>query len=137
MSTVEEAQLASRSDEQDGLAESSRRELAELTHQAMERITERYRMILSLRFYENMPYSEVAQTIGCTEFNARALFCRAKHALTRELRKRGVARKAMLPALVAFGTATLHPAAAPAATVAVSSAAVAEGVMTVLFTAKT
>lgn len=137
MSAIDESHLPASGEQQDGFGESSRRELAELMHQAMGRLAERYRMVLSLRFYEDMPYAEVAQAIGCTEFNARALFCRAKLALARELHKRGVARKAILPALLAFGATTLHPATAPAATVAVSSTAVAEGLFTVLFTAKT
>jgi RNA polymerase sigma-70 factor (ECF subfamily) len=137
MSRVEESHISGCGGD-DGLTETSRRELAELTRQAMDCVGERYRMVLALRFYEDMPHTEVARVMGCTEFNARALFFRAKHALVRELKRLGIGRTALVAALVAFGKMTLHPASASAAaaTVSVSSAAVAEGVIAGLLTAK-
>ncbi len=136
MSAVDEAQLTTPRETADGLTEASRQELALLTQQAMSRVGERFRMVLALRFYEDLPHAAIAQVMGCTEFNARALFCRAKLVLARELKKLGVGRKGLLPALAAFGAMTLHPSAAPAATVTVSSTALAEGLLATLFTTK-
>jgi RNA polymerase sigma-70 factor (ECF subfamily) len=63
------------------LAELSRRELAGLTREAMSRLDEAYRVVLSLRIYEGLPHAEVAGVIGCTETNARAKFFWAKRSL--------------------------------------------------------
>lgn len=129
-------QVSDGSHEEDGLAKASRAELAALTQQAMNRVSERYRLVLALRFYEDLPHADIARVIGCSEFNARTLFFRAKHALTRELKRLGVKRTALLAALGAFGQMTLHPSSASAATVSVSASAAIEGVIAGLLTAK-
>lgn len=83
------------------------RELGELTRRAMAHLDMRYRMVLALRLYENMSYSEIACIVGCSEENARAWFLTARLALTRELKRVGVARGRIPAAIRAFGRITL------------------------------
>jgi RNA polymerase sigma-70 factor (ECF subfamily) len=136
MSSLDDAhvQLESRTDEE-GSRDSSRRELGELTHRAMSRVSERDRMVLALRFYEDMPHAEIARVLGCSELRARVSFFRAKHALRQELKGLGIGASALAAALVAFGEMTL-PSSASAAAVAVSSAAVSESVVLGLLSGK-
>lgn len=112
-------------------SELSRSELAEITRAAMARLPERYRMILALRFYEGLPYNQVSDSLECSPLAARATLLRAKNALKRELRRRGVASSAFVLALVAFGQATVWPGSASAAAITVSGvAALWAGVVT-------
>jgi len=121
--------MASTADE--GSGRTSREELAQLTRTAMEKLDARHRMVLSLRFYEDLPHSEIAKVLGCSEMGARAVFFRAKRAMTRELKQLGVAKGALAAALAAFGEATLSPSAS-AGTVTLSAAAVTETAIAVL-----
>lgn len=113
----------------------SRQELAERTQEAMRQLPDRQRMVLSLRFYENMPHRQIADVIGCTEMNARVTFFQAKRALVSRLRRLGIDKAALGIALGAFGHLTLAPNAT-AATVAVNSAALGERFLAGLLTAK-
>lgn len=113
----------------------SRRELAERTQEALRQLTDRHRMVLALRFYENMPHSDIAGIMGCSELNARVTFFQAKRALVSKLRHMGIDKAALGLALAAFGHLTLAPNAS-AACVAVNSAAIGEGLITGLLTAK-
>ena len=136
MSAIEESHLPMSSDgREEGPGRLLRKELGELTREAMTQVSERYRMVLALRLYEGMPHAEIARALGCTELSARATFFRAKHALMRELRRRGVHKTAFLAALAVFGELTA-PSPAAAAAVTVNSAAAAESVVTGLLSAK-
>lgn len=112
-----------------------RRELAKLTEQAMGQISERQRMVLSLRCYEGMAHSEIANVLGCTEINARVTFLQAKRSLLTRLRRLGVNKTALVSALAAYGYLTL-PTQVSAATMTVHTAALKEGVITGLLSAK-
>jgi len=119
----------------DGLNSLAHKELGELTRRAMSQLKERDRMVLALRFYEEMSHAQVAGVLGCSEVTARVSFLRAKHALKRALEGLGIGSSAMLGALAAFGQLTLPPSAS-AATVTVNSAAVSETTVRGLLSAK-
>jgi len=135
MPEITETQLPARPDGHgDGLASLAGLELAQITREAMDEITERYRMVLALRFFEDLPHSDVARAMECSELAARTTLFRAKHALVKALKRRGIRRSALVAALAAFGQATVWPSSATAATV--STAAVAETMLTGLLTVK-
>lgn len=110
---------------QDGLELAGMRELGELTRAAMAEISERYRMVLALRFYEDMSHVQIAEVMGCSEVSVRTTFFRAKRALVHALGKRGVQRSSLLSAVAAFGSATIASESAKA-TAQVSAAALSE-----------
>ena len=47
---------------------------------------EKYRDVVMLRLYAELPFSEIAETLKITENSAKVLFHRAKKMLTEELR---------------------------------------------------
>jgi RNA polymerase sigma-70 factor, ECF subfamily len=69
----------------DSRTQEDKDELVAWTRSAMDRINERYREILSLRFFEEKSYDEMAASLGCAPVTARTLMFRAKNALRREL----------------------------------------------------
>ena len=123
-------------DSQMVVADMVHKELKEIIFQSMRELEPRHRAILALRCYRDMPYSEIARLMGCTEFGAQSLFYRAKKALARKLSHHGLGKSYLLAALVLFGklTATTEAAAAKisvtAATVHVSTAASLAAVVT-------
>lgn len=136
--------------EPEGLGRLEREELAERTREAMGDLEVRYRMVLALRFYEDLPHSAISTALGCSEMTARVTFLRAKRALVRALRRRGIQAGAVGPAacgllgarvteadvlvaaLKAFGDATSGAAQASS----ISVAAVREGVTGTILTGK-
>lgn len=119
----------------EGVARLTRDELAGLTHDAMGELSMRYRTVLTLRFFEDAPYTDVAAVLGCSEVSARVTFHHAKKALRKALRRRGVRDSAMAAALMAFGGVTAWPGTS-AAVAAVSTAAMAETIWSLAFGAK-
>lgn len=112
---------------QEGLEELVSQELKQIVSAAMRGLKTRYRAVLSMRCYDEMSYSEIAESLGCSEFAARMLFCRAKRALQKQLSRRGLGKGALLMALVLFGKMTASTEAA-AANVSVTASAVKAGV---------
>ncbi len=53
--------------------------------EALQRLPEKYRLVLQLRFYDGLPFEEVAQQVGVTVGNARVLMVRAIERLKKEL----------------------------------------------------
>jgi RNA polymerase sigma-70 factor, ECF subfamily len=45
--------------------------------EALQQLPEKYRLVLQLRFYDGLPFEEVAQKVGVTVGNARVLMVRA------------------------------------------------------------
>jgi RNA polymerase sigma-70 factor (ECF subfamily) len=121
-------------DRQDGLADLISQELKQTVLTAMSKLRPRYRAILTMRCYDDMQYSKIAELMGCSEFAARMLFCRAKKALAKQLSRRGMGKGALLLALTLFGkmTATSKAAAAqisvPATALKAGTAAALAGV---------
>lgn len=102
-------------------------ELLAAVTRAINTLKIQYRNILTLRCFQELSYSEIAQVIGNTELGARLLFCRAKRSLVRQLAREGYNKSKLLTALTLFAAATLSPIEkASAATV--SAAAVHTGI---------
>jgi len=81
-------------------------ELRQIVVQCIKQLHPRHRAILTLRCYEQMEYSDIAEHLGCTEFGARSLFYRAKKSLAKKLTSHGLGKGACLMALVLFGKLT-------------------------------
>jgi len=63
------------------MAEAISRELRDIVLGAMRRLKPRQRAILTMRCYREMGYSQIAESMGCSEFAAKMLFYRAKKSL--------------------------------------------------------
>jgi RNA polymerase sigma-70 factor (ECF subfamily) len=114
-------------DKRDGLAELISEELKQIVTAAMSNLRPRHRTVLTMRCYDEMAYSQIAQLMGCSEFAARMLFCRAKKALGKQLSHRGLSKGALLLALTVFGKMTASSKAA-ATQVSVTAASLKVGV---------
>jgi RNA polymerase sigma factor (sigma-70 family) len=120
----------------DALADIVNRELKQIVLKSMRELAPRHRAVLIMRCYRQMPYSEIAGLMNCTEFGAQSLFYRAKKALAKKLSRHGLGKGYLLPALVLFGklTATTEATAAnisvTAATLKVGAAATLAAVAT-------
>lgn len=102
-------------------------ELQQIVFKAMGSLKLRYRQVLNLRCYENMPYSEIGKLMGCSELGARALFFRAKKSLRRQLSRDGFGKGFLLSALIIFGKLTA-PNKTAAAEVSITSNTLRVGV---------
>ena len=101
-------------------------ELKDIVLNAMRRLKPRHRMVLTMRCYREMEYSQIAESMGCSEFAAKMLFYRAKKSLRKQLSRFGFGKGLLLPALLLFGKMTARSEAA--AGVTVSAAALKVGV---------
>ena len=115
-------------DRQDGLENLVSEELKNIVSAAMKKLRTRHKAVLVMRCYDEMPYSDIAESMGCSEFSTRMLFLRAKRALQRELSRDGFGKGSLLAALVLFGKMTA-PSEAAAAQVSVTAAATKVGLM--------
>ena len=96
----------------DGLAEMVAEEWRLAVARAMLDLQPRHRAVLSMRCYDKMPYSHIAEVMGSTELGAQALFYRAKKSLAKMLSRHGFGKGAMLVALMLFGKMTAASKAA-------------------------
>ncbi len=139
MSTLNKKRLLKRIPKEfdNGLNRLIRKELSDAMLEAMTDLKLRHRSVLALRCFEQMPYSEIAPLMNCTELQARVLFFRAKHSLKRQLSQHGLSKGLLLTALGLFGLITA-PAKAASATSTVSAASMEVGfAATVIGTAGT
>jgi len=127
---------ASASDRQDGLEDLVSEELKGIVSAAIKRLRMRHKAVLIMRCYDGMTHSEIAESLGCSEFSTRMLFLRAKRALQRELSRNGFAKGSLLTALVLFGKMTA-PSKAAAAKVSITAAATKVGLLAELAVAAT
>ncbi|MHC4323665.1 MAG: RNA polymerase sigma factor, partial [Planctomycetota bacterium] len=116
-------------DRQEGLENLVSEELKHIVSAAMKKLRTRHKAVLVMRCYDDMPYSDIAESMGCSEFSSRMLFMRAKRALQRELSRNGFRKGTLLTALVLFGKMTA-PSKAAAAQVTVTAAATKVGLIT-------
>jgi len=116
-------------DRQDGLENLVSEELKQIVSTAMQKLRTRHKAVLIMRCYDGMTHSEIAESMGCSEFSTRMLFLRAKKALQRELSRNGFGKGSLLAALVLFGKMTA-PSEAAAAQVSVTAAAAKVGLLT-------
>jgi RNA polymerase sigma-70 factor (ECF subfamily) len=127
---VSSARLKGRfKDRQDGLENLVSEELKQIVSGAMKKLRTRHKAVLIMRCYDGMTHSEIAESLGCSEFSTRMLFLRAKKALQRELSRNGFGKGSLLAALVIFGKMTA-PSKAAAAQVAVSASSIQVGLLT-------
>ncbi len=112
---------------QEGLANLVGQELRQIILAAMGHLKPRYRMVLTMRCYEQMEYPEIAKSMRCSEFNVRLLFFRAKKSLAKQLARNGFGKGSLLTALVLFGKMTA-PSEAAAAQISVTAAATKVGI---------
>lgn len=115
-------------DRVDGLENLVSEELKGIVSAAMKKLRVRHKAVLVMRCYDGMTHSEIAESLGCSEFSTRMLFLRAKRALQRELSRNGFAKGSFLTALVVFGKMTA-PSKAAAAQVSVTAAATKVGLL--------
>lgn len=113
-------------DRQDGLENLVSEELKNIVSTAMKKLRTRHKAVLVMRCYDQMPYSDIAESMGCSEFSTRMLFLRAKKCLQRELSRNGFGKGSLLAALVLFGKITA-PSEAAAAQISVTAAATKVG----------
>ncbi len=111
---------------QSALADMVNRELKQIVLISMRELSPRYRAVLTMRCYKDMPYSEIAGLMGCTEFGAQSLFYRAKKSLAKKLSRHGLGKGYLLTALVLFGKLTASTEVA-AANVSVTAATLKVG----------
>ncbi len=97
---------------QDGLAQLVTQELKQVILAAMRSLRPPYREVLSLRCYEEMEFSQIAEVMGKSEFATRILFFRAKKSLQKQLARNGLGKGALLTALLVFGKLTAPSEAA-------------------------
>jgi len=116
-------------DREDGLENLVGEELKHIVSSAMRKLRERHKAVLIMRCYDEMAYSEIAESMGCSEFSTRMLFLRAKKALQKELSRNGFGKGSLLAALMLFGKITA-PSEAAAAQVSVTAAATKVGLLT-------
>jgi RNA polymerase sigma-70 factor (ECF subfamily) len=115
-----------------GFANLVAEELKQVVISAMAELKPRYRKVLTMRCYEEMEYSEIAELMRCSELSARVLFCRAKKALHKRLSHKGFGKGFLVTALVLFGKMTAPSEAATAGvsiTAATSKVGVAAGLL--------
>jgi RNA polymerase sigma-70 factor (ECF subfamily) len=100
-----------------------RKELSAAIYEAMDSLKIKYRNVLTLRCFQNLSYTEIAQATGGSELQARLLFFRAKHSLRHQLVSRGFKTKGqLLSALSLFAALTAGSSKGASATAAVSTA---------------
>ncbi|HBG26180.1 MAG: hypothetical protein A2Y10_13545 [Planctomycetes bacterium GWF2_41_51] len=108
MSAFDKEKLLQRASDSncDGLKNLINEELSQAIVGAMAKLKLRHRNILILRCCENMPYSEIAEVLNCSQFAAQVLFFRAKQALKKKLSKHGFGKPILAGSLTLFGIMT-------------------------------
>jgi RNA polymerase sigma factor (sigma-70 family) len=123
MSAVDREQFLSKctsGNHRDGLQALMRKELSATIFEAMAKLRDGHRNVLVLRCFEQMPYSEIASIMNCSELTAQVLFFRAKRSLKRQLSRQGFDKGSLLIALGLFARLT-RPAKASFATTTVTA----------------
>ncbi|HPS54312.1 MAG TPA: sigma-70 family RNA polymerase sigma factor, partial [Sedimentisphaerales bacterium] len=96
-------------------------EFREAVFASMQELKPDHRLVINMRCYDKMQYSEIGEVIGCSEFAAQKLFYRAKKSLKKKLISHGLGKGSMFMALVIFGKLTA-PTEAAAAQITVTAA---------------
>jgi len=124
----EERRQGSMKERQGGFENLVGQELKQIVSTAMQKLRTRHKAVLIMRCYDGMSYSEIAESMGCSEFSTRMLFMRAKQALQKELSRNGFGKGSLLAALVIFGKVTA-PSKAAAAQLTVPATAMKVGLL--------
>ena len=109
--TVYREFLAEREDyyQDESLRELLQQDLLKKVVIAMKQLKQQYRAVLSLRCFDNLSYTEIAETFECNETTVRVMFLRARKALKKKLANQGLGKNMMLMSLGLFGRITLSP----------------------------
>jgi len=83
------AEKAAYGNSEQAMAGAISRELKDIVLGAMRRLKPRHRTVLTMRCYREMEYSQIAESMGCSEFAAKMLFYRAKRSLRKQLSRFG------------------------------------------------
>ena len=113
---------------EDGLESLLSQELKEIITGAISGLKTRYRAVLVMRCYDGMTYSEIADSMGTSEFGTRMLFIRAKKALQKQLARDGLGKGTLLAVLALFGKMTA-PSEAAASQIVVTAATANAGAL--------
>jgi len=100
---VLESQVAENSDPSYALVSE---EMRNAVMGAMKAIKFKYRNILVLRCFDNLPYKQIAVILDVNELQARQLFFRAKHSVKGQLKRNGFKRDSLLAGLSMFASLT-------------------------------
>ncbi len=117
-----ENQSPEHNDSREAIAGMIYQEFKEDVFAAIGALTPEHRTVINMRCYDQMPFSEIAKMMSCSEYAAQKLFYRAKNSLKKQLVRRGFGRGSLLTALVLFGKLTAADKAA-AASLSVTPAA--------------
>ncbi len=90
----------------DGLDQLLRKENIKKLFAAISELKNEHRSVLSLRCFDQLAYTDIADTLGCSVTSARLSFFRAKKDLKKRLTRQGLSKHAILLALGVFGTFT-------------------------------
>jgi len=122
----------------EGLANLVSQEIKQIVIQSITSLKPKHRTVLILRCYEQMNYRDIAHTLQCSEFSARVLFHRAKHALRKHLTQKGLSKEALLSVIILFGkfTGTEQTASAVPITTATLQTGTTAAVAATLFSVK-
>lgn len=129
-------QLAAKPANLEGLANVIHDEIKQTVFEAVLTLNDQQKAVLSMRCYENMPYSQIAQVMGMSELGVRILFFRTKNKLQKLLFNSGFGKKSLVMALVLFGKMTASSEASAAqvcitsSTLSVGAAAATLGALT-------
>jgi len=113
-------------DKETAIANMISEELREVVFSAMYELKPKHRAIINMRCYDEMSYSDIADTLGCSKLAAQMLFYRAKKSLKKQLARNGFGKGSMLMALVLFGKLTA-PNEVAAAQITVTAATMKVG----------
>ena len=89
-------------------------EVKQIVLSVVHKLPPEHRAVLTMRCYEQLSFSQIAEQLGCRGFRARFLFSRTEKDLSKNLVKNGLGKEALLGALLIFGkmTATSEASAA-------------------------
>ncbi len=121
---------------EDALADVVTDELKQIVLHCIESLEPRHRAILTMRCYDQMSYADISRLMDCSEIGARALFYRAKKALTSRLSRHGLGKGALVMALVLFGKMTAA-SKATAAEISITASTLSVGPTATLLAAAT
>ncbi len=112
--------------QEDGLKQILQEELSKKVMTAMKHIKQQYRAVLSLRCFEQLSYSDIAEAMQCNEVTARVLFYRAKKAIKKQLASQDLSKSLLLMCIGLFGKLTA-PAEAASSSFTVTAASTKVG----------
>lgn len=111
----------------DGLAAVINQEFQEAIAKALSFLSDRQRAVLSMRCYENMPYSQIAEIMDLSELGCRLLFVRARKKLQHKLSSFGYGQKSLLLTALALVGKLTAPSEAAAAQICLSPSILSVG----------